>query len=76
MSEYDEDGLLKAALESLDEWEQWEADVITDNACWGKGGMAAAPMLTPALWDRVIGMQNKRFAVMNRLRRELLSSHE
>ena len=73
---HDDPGLLKAALASLDEWEQWEADVIMDNACWGKGGMAAAPALTPALWDRVAGMQVKRFAVMNRLRRELLSSHE
>ena len=67
--------LLKAALASLDEWEQWEADIIMASACWGKDGMADAPALTPALWDRVVGMQNKRFAVMNRLR-ELLSSHE
>ena len=68
--------LLKAALASLDEWEQWEADIIMASACWGKDGMADAPSLTTALWDRVAGMQVKRFAVMNRLRRELLSSHE
>ena len=72
---HDDPGLLEAALASLDEWEQWEADIIMDSTCWGKDGMADAPRLTTALWDRVVGMQPRRFAVMNRLR-ELLSSHE
>lgn len=50
---------IEAARQVLQEYEQWEADLILDDEAWGDG-MRPLPVLTQALLDRLIALQPHR----------------
>lgn len=41
-------------------YEQWEADIITENKCWGTDGMNSTPRLTIDLHERMLKLQEMR----------------
>lgn len=51
-------------VEVLEAYKQWEADVILNEDAWGLAGMAERPILTQALWDRLIEIQAMRNAAL------------
>lgn len=52
---------LEASLRELVEgYESWEAELISDNKCWGPEGMNSYPTLTESLYDKMIELQGKR----------------
>jgi hypothetical protein len=53
-----------AAHKVLSDYEEWEAELISDNRCWEPEGMASNPRLTSELWDKLIEIQCQRNKVL------------
>ncbi len=62
------EGRLDAALALLAEYEEWEAELISDNRCWGPEGMNSLPSLTQQLYDKMLELQAKRNEVLDRFK--------
>lgn len=53
----------------LHEYEQWEADLITNVEAWAPDGTATLPRIPQELWDRLIEIQGRRNQILNPLNR-------
>ena len=62
------EGRFDAALALLAEYEEWEAELISDNRCWGPEGMNSLPSLTQQLYDKMLELQAKRNEVLDRFK--------
>jgi len=50
----------KEMRDLIDGYESWEAELISDNRCWGPEGMNSLPTLTQELYNKMIELQGKR----------------
>jgi hypothetical protein len=57
-------------LNVLQSYEQWEADIISDNRCWEPEGFATDPTIVQPHWNRLMEIQQLRNAALSGCKQE------
>jgi hypothetical protein len=70
------EALIQQMTKVLLGYEDWEAELIGDNRCWGPEGMASLPRLTNELYDKMLALQAMRNDVLRPLKTAPSSSNE